>query len=140
MIFIKELKNKKYAHAFSELNLFEKIARFAQVAGIKTVYGALVLYYTLLEKATPKLAKSIIVGALGYFILPTDFIPDFIPIVGFSDDLTALMAVLVAVSLYVTQEIKFKAKDRLHVWFGEYDSEVINELEKKLEASNATKK
>jgi uncharacterized membrane protein YkvA (DUF1232 family) len=135
MIFIRELKNKKYAHAFSELKLFEKIGQFAKAAGIKVIYGALILFYTLQEHATPKLAKSIIIGALGYFILPTDFIPDFLPIVGFSDDLTALIAALVAVSLYVTQEIKFKAKDRLHVWFGEYDYEVLADLEKQIDAS-----
>lgn len=139
MIFITELKNKKYAQAFSEAKLLEKIKKFAKDAGIKVVYGALILFYTLQEQATPKLAKSIIVGALGYFILPTDFIPDFIPIVGFSDDLTALIAVLVAVALYVTQEIKFKAKDRLHVWFGEYDEEQLRELEKKLDSSKSSK-
>lgn len=139
MIFIKELKSKKYAQVFSEANLFEKIKKFAKEAGIKVVYGALILFYTLQEQATPKLAKSIIVGALGYFILPTDFIPDFIPIVGFSDDLTALIAVLVAVALYVTQEIKFKAKDRLNVWFGEYDEEVLRELEAKLKSSQSSK-
>lgn len=140
MIFITELKNKKYAHAFSELKLCEKLTKFAKVAGIKIVYSALLLLYTLQEQTTPKLAKSIIIGALGYFILPTDFIPDFLPIVGFSDDLTALMAALVAVSLYVTQEIKFKAKDRLHVWFGEYDHEILADLEKELKSSTATKK
>lgn len=136
MIFITELKNKKYAQAFSELKLFEKIKQFAKAAGIKVIYGALILFYTLQEHATPKLAKSIIIGALGYFILPTDFIPDFLPIVGFSDDLTALIAALVAVALYVTQEIKFKAKDRLHVWFGEYDQEILADLEKELDSSH----
>ncbi len=140
MIFITELKNKKYAQAFSEVKLLEKIKKFARNAGVKVVYGALILFYTLQEHATPKLAKSIIIGALGYFILPTDFIPDFIPIVGFSDDLTALIAALVAVSLYVTQEIKFKAKDRLHVWFGEYDEEILHDLEMKLASSQATKR
>lgn len=36
--------------------------------------------------------SAIIIGALGYFILPLDFIPDAIPVLGFSDDLAALVA------------------------------------------------
>lgn len=135
MIFITELKKEKYAQIFTEAKFFEKIRKFAKVSGIKVIYGALLLFYTLLEKNTPKLAKSIIIGALGYFILPTDMIPDFIPIVGFSDDLSAIMAALIAVALYVNQEIKYKAKERLHVWFGVYDEDVLRTLEKKLSSS-----
>lgn len=140
MIFMTELKKGKYAQIFTEAKFFEKIRKFAKNAGIKVVYGALLLYYTLLEKNTPKLAKSIILGALGYFILPTDMIPDFIPIVGFSDDFSAVMAALIAVALYVNQEIKYKAKDRLHVWFGVYDEDVLRTLEKQLDSSQRREK
>ncbi|HAO61680.1 MAG TPA: hypothetical protein DCQ90_07135 [Erysipelotrichaceae bacterium] len=127
-----ELKDPKYAEAYSETKLFEKIMKFAKYAGIRVIYLALLLFYTLQQAATPKWAKSVIIGALGYFILPLDFIPDFIPVAGFSDDITALLSVLVAVALYVNEETKMKAKAKLHVWFGSYDEAKLETIDHKI--------
>ncbi len=127
-----ELKKHKYTEAFSESKLLDKIVKFAKAAGIKVIYLALLLFYTLQKPATPKWAKSAIIGALGYFILPLDFISDFIPAIGFTDDLTALVAVLVTVGLYVDDEIKSKAKTRLHVWFGAYDEIKLDSIDEKI--------
>ena len=109
-----ELKNQKYIKAYSETKLYKKILRFAKAAGIKVVYIALILFYVLEKKTTPVWAKSMIIGALGYFILPTDFVPDFIPFFGYSDDLSALAGGLVAVAMYVDAEVKQKSKEKLH--------------------------
>jgi len=128
-----ELKKHKYTEAFSESELFDKIIKFAKAAGIKVIYLALLLFYTLQRPTTPKWAKSAIVGALGYFILPLDFISDFIPFIGFTDDLTALGAVLVTVALYVDDEIKSKAKAKLHVWFGSYDEVKLDSIDQKID-------
>ena len=43
----KELEEKKYMEAYSEEKLFDKIMKFAKKAGIKVIYLALLLYYTL---------------------------------------------------------------------------------------------
>lgn len=48
----------------------------------------------LKDENTPGKHKMIIIGALGYFILPVDLIPDFIPVAGFTDDAAALIACL----------------------------------------------
>lgn len=127
-----ELKDQKYTKAYSENRLFLKIKKFAKDAGIKAIYLCLLLFYTLQKATTPKWAKSVIVGALGYFILPLDFIPDFLPITGFSDDITALLSVLVAVALYVDEETKAKAKVKLHVWFGSYDEVKLETIDNKI--------
>ena len=128
-----ELKDQKYTKAYSENRLFLKIKKFAKDAGIKAIYLCLLLFYTLQKSTTPKWAKSVIVGALGYFILPLDFIPDFLPITGFSDDITALLSVLVAVSLYVDEEVKAKAKYKLHDWFGTYDEVKIEAIDNRVD-------
>jgi len=128
-----ELKKHKYTEAFSESELFDKIIKFAKFAGIKVIYLALLLFFTLQKPTTPKWAKSAIIGALGYFILPLDFISDFIPFIGFTDDLTALAAVLVTVALYVDDEIKSKAKAKLHVWFGSYDEVKLDSIDQKID-------
>lgn len=120
--------SQSWSRFYSQTGLFTKIVKVAQKAGIKVIYLVLLLFYTLQQSSTPKYAKSIILGALGYFILPTDFVADFIPMVGFSDDLTALLAATAAVALYVTQETKAKAKERLSVWFSNVDEATIDEM------------
>ena len=47
-------------------------------------------YYCALDPATPFRAKAVLVGALAYFILPFDIIPDFIIGLGYTDDAAAL--------------------------------------------------
>jgi len=131
---VKELlKDPKYAKAFSESELFNKIFKFAQMAGIKVIYLALLLFYTFQKTSTPKWAKSAIIGGLGYFILPFDFISDFIPAIGFTDDITALVSVLVAVALYVDDDIKAKAKAKLRIWFSDYDDAKLDSIDEKIQ-------
>ena len=127
-----KLKEKKYALAFSEYNLLEKIKKFGKKAGIKVIYLVLLLFYTLQKTTTPKFAKSLIIGGLGYFILPADFLPDLIPGIGFTDDLTALISVVVAVAMFIDEGVKAKAKERLHVWFGDYDEEELVSIDNKI--------
>ena len=59
-----------------------------------------------------------IYGALGYFVLPADAIPDFVPAAGYADDLGALVMALGTVAFYVTPAIKEKARKKLEDWFG----------------------
>ena len=63
-----------------------------------------------------------IFSTLGYFILPVDLVPDFIPVVGFTDDLAALIACYVKVSPNVTPEISSKADVKMREWFGGVDT------------------
>lgn len=78
----------------------------------KIYYYFLLLYYTAVAKSTPSSQKAVIFGALAYFFLPLDLIPDALPIVGFTDDLGALIAGTVAVVESLTPEIKEKAKNK----------------------------
>ena len=79
---------------------------------------ALWLYYAAQQPDTPKWAKTVIYGALAYFVLPVDAVPDAIPLAGFTDDLGALAAALATVAAYVTDEVKRLAADRMREWFG----------------------
>lgn len=49
---------------------------------------------------TPAPLKALIVGAIGYIVLPIDLIPDMVPIVGYADDLASAAGVVVAVAAY----------------------------------------
>ena len=108
-----------YANKFSQSEFAEKIARIAKRAGVKLVYAALILYYTLQSDKVSKADKAIIIGALGYMISPLDVIPDAIPIAGLTDDLAVLLYVLKKVWTGIDPEIVEQAKSKLSRWFDE---------------------
>ena len=84
--------------------------------------------YVLKSPDVPLKDKAKIYGALGYFILPIDLIPDFIPIVGYSDDVAALAFALHAVWKNVTPEIKVQAQRKLREWFGSFDPDELENI------------
>ena len=112
---------EKYSKRYNEQDLLTKITRAAKKAGIKVVYLALLLYYVLKSPKVKTADKGKIWGALGYFILPIDLIPDFLPVAGYTDDLAALLWAFYAVAKNITLEIESQAKKKLHDWFGDYD-------------------
>lgn len=103
---------------YSEQRFWSKLKSSASKAGKLAVQHSLELYYALNESETPTWAKSVIIGALGYFILPADAVPDMMPGIGFTDDIGVLAAALAAVELHITPEVKEKARERLDQWCG----------------------
>ena len=117
-----------YANKFSPSDFVDKVARVAKRAGAKLVYAALILYYTLQSDKVSTTDKALIVGALGYMISPLDAVPDAIPIIGLTDDLTVLVFVLKKVWGNVEDEIKDKARQRLTKWFDEDEIKEIDDF------------
>lgn len=104
---------------FSEKAYFEKLRHHGGRIGSKIVYYSLVLYYAFQSPDTPKKAKLTIAGALGYLILPTDIVPDFIPMVGFTDDSAVIIYAVYQVLNQIDESVKEKANAQLKAWFGE---------------------
>ena len=117
-----------YKDKFSTSGFIEKISRIAKRAGVKLVYSALILYYTLESDKVSTKEKAIIIGALGYLISPLDLMPDAIPIAGLSDDLAVLFYVIHKVWGDVSDVIKLKAKEKLSKWFDADEIEAVNHL------------
>jgi uncharacterized membrane protein YkvA (DUF1232 family) len=109
---------KKY---YSNDGLWDKIAKVAKAAGVKVVYAALLLYYASMSPNISMADKAKIFGALGYFILPIDLIPDAIPVAGYTDDLAALVWALKTIWNNITPDIQEQAYERLTSWFGYVD-------------------
>lgn len=119
---------EKYQENYSESKLLTKITSVARWTGAKMVYAVLLLYYVLRNPNVSMADKSKIYGALGYFILPTDLILDIIPIVGYSDDMAAIMWAIHTVAKNITPEIKEQAKAKLSEWFDNYNKKKIDEV------------
>jgi uncharacterized membrane protein YkvA (DUF1232 family) len=103
---------------YSALGLWVTLKKAAHAAGRKSLLAALTLFYCLQDPDTPKWAKGVIIGALGYFVLPTDLLPDLLPGVGFSDDWGTLVAALGTVAAYIKQDHKAKASAQVDRLFG----------------------
>ena len=73
----------------------------------------LAAYYCAFDRQTPRHVQATLLGALAYFILPFDFIPDMLPILGFTDDAAILATALRIVSSHITREHRDAAKAAL---------------------------
>ena len=116
----KQQKMKGFAKYFSDTKLSKKLKKVAGKIGKRAVYDVMVLYYTARSADMPTKEKLWILATLGYFILPLDFIPDFIVFgLGFTDDLLVIAWTLFKARKYITPEIREKARERVDMWFGD---------------------
>lgn len=113
-------KLQKYEDNYSEDKLMDKLSRFAGKLGISVVYKVLLLFYVMKSPDVPIKEKALIIGALGYLILPVDLIPDAIPLLGFTDDLAALAFVVNQVRCYITENVQQMAQEKLSDWFDSF--------------------
>jgi uncharacterized membrane protein YkvA (DUF1232 family) len=73
----------------------------------------LAAYYCAFDQATPFQVKAALVGALAYFVLPFDFVPDILPFLGFADDAAVLLTTLRMVSGHLRPEHRAAAREAL---------------------------
>lgn len=69
-------------------------------------------YYCATDPQTPIRARGILLAALAYFVLPFDIVPDFLAVVGFSDDIAVLTAAFAMIRANIKQE-HYDAADRM---------------------------
>lgn len=117
---------------YSEDKLSDKIKKFAAKAGKQVIYYVFILYTVLQSSKVGAKEKVLVIGALGYFISPLDFIPDIVPVAGYSDDLTALLLALVQVHSCIDKDILEKASSKLRKFFDVTERE-IKEFNKKFQ-------
>jgi uncharacterized membrane protein YkvA (DUF1232 family) len=79
----------------------------------------LAAHYCAFDRQTPLHVKAALLGAIAYFVLPCDFIPDVLPVIGYSDDAAVLAAALKLVSSYITPDHREAARRTLSRLRGE---------------------
>ena len=70
-------------------------------------------YFCAMDPQTPTRVRMTLLGALGYFILPTDAIPDFLLLFGFTDDIAILTGAIATVRGHITPAHRKAAKGAL---------------------------
>ncbi len=117
----------KYQKYYSQETFLQKVGKIALKAGKKVVYLALILYYELTDGSVPIKNKAIIIGALGYLVLPVDLIPDFIPVFGYTYDRAALIAAYMRFRDNVTPQVRSRAGETLNKWFKNVEQQALEQ-------------
>ena len=102
-----------YKAAFSAAKFQEKLTTLGSRGTFELLEKAFQLYYLAKSPNVPLWAKGLVVGALGYFIVTPDAVPDITPVLGFADDLSVMISALAAVAAHLSPEIKEKVEKRL---------------------------
>lgn len=90
------------------------MARLRRVAKrIPFAEDLLAAWFCARDPATPRRVRLTLLAALGYFVLPTDAIPDIMPLIGFTDDAAVIAAAIAAVAGSIKPEHRDKAKTTL---------------------------
>lgn len=92
-------------------SFLQKLKRVA--AKITFSEKLLAAYFCAMDTSTPVKVKAILMAALAYFVVPADLIPDFFVGLGYTDDVSVLIAAITSVNAHVKEEHTEKARDLL---------------------------
>ena len=104
---------------YSDDQFLKKAKKSGNGLGMKALHAAATLFVALKSPDMPKSNKLIMLGALGYFILPFDFVADILPVVGLTDDTFVILAALAKVYTAITDDMKKDAHRLLKGKLGE---------------------
>lgn len=111
----------KYESEYSDHGLLKKLFSLIVKISRNSLIKVLTLYYTLKDEDTPKWARRVIYGALGYFIVPIDAIPDLTPVIGYSDDLLIISSAIVIVVAHIKDKHKENAMSKINSFIQKED-------------------
>ena len=88
-----------------------KLKRFA--ARLPFAEDLVTAYFCAFDRRTPRRVQAALLGALAYFVLPFDFVPDMLPLVGFTDDAAVLATAIRLVAAHIRPEHRQAARRAL---------------------------
>jgi uncharacterized membrane protein YkvA (DUF1232 family) len=83
------------------------------VAKLPFAEDLLAAYYCAFDKETPRHVQASLLGAVAYFIVPVDFMPDVMPMLGFTDDAAVLATAIRMVASHIRPEHREAARAAL---------------------------
>ena len=97
-----------------ERKFWDKLRKY--IRHLPFVGDLIAAYYCAMDAATPLHVKAVLFGALAYFIMPIDLVPDVIAWIGFTDDAAVLYAALRTIAPHIKDRHRQQARvaiDRL---------------------------
>jgi len=85
----------------------------ASLAHIPFAEDLLAAYYCAFDRATPRHVQLTLIGAIAYFVVPVDAIPDMLPALGFTDDAAVLATAIKLVADHIRPVHRDAARDKL---------------------------
>ena len=110
-------KLQKYAKYYDEDKFLKKLKKLAVRLGEEMVVRVLMLYFVLVSGKVPLKIRLLIIAAFGYLIMPSDLVSDFIPAMGFADDVAFLAYTYDQTVKYMDKNVRKKAEEKLQSWF-----------------------
>ena len=108
---VPELERFERNRAETERAFWPKLRRYARK--LPFLDHLLAAYYCALDPATPLRAKAVLFGALAYFVLPVDVVPDWIAGLGFTDDAAVLAAAIRSILPHIADRHHISARRAL---------------------------
>lgn len=101
--------------ARDEAGIIDEVLAFMRRVGRRLPFGEDVLaaWHCVRDPATSPRVKLILLAALAYVVLPLDAMPDFVPLLGFTDDAAMLATAIATVRGAITDEHRARARDTL---------------------------
>ncbi len=97
-----------------EKTFWHKMKKSAQKAGEELAVMGIKTWLAMTDSNISSRHKAILGGALAYFVLPTDMVPDILAGIGFTDDLAVLTLAANSVGNAITPEHEKQAREKLH--------------------------
>ena len=104
---------RRMADEESELRrkFWRKVKR--EVASVPFLEDVLTAHYCAFDRHTPVHVKAVLVGALVYFVMPDDLVPDYLPIIGFADDAAVIGLAFKLMSTHIKPEHRAAARRKV---------------------------
>jgi len=106
-----ELAAERRDEALVREGFWRKLRRAA--GRIPFAEDAVAVYFCALDPDVPFRVRATLFGALAYFIIPADTLPDFLPLLGFADDASVIAAALTAIGTHMSEKHRRSARQVL---------------------------
>ncbi|MBT3173635.1 MAG: DUF1232 domain-containing protein [Lentimicrobiaceae bacterium] len=119
----------QYIKHYDESELKSFLRSYGKKLGNTVMLYALIVLTLIGDYRVPLKLRILLTASVGYLILPTDLISDFLPVIGFTDDIAFLTYVITSANDYITPEVKEEAKGKMSRWLKiDYDDvEIIDD-------------
>lgn len=99
-----------------ERRFWRKLAR--TIGRISFAEDLVAAFYCAMDRQTPGYVRATLLGAIAYFVMPADAVPDILAAIGFTDDAAVLAAAVAAIGRHMRDEHREAARKRLDQLLG----------------------